>query len=298
MECPINELQTLRDYCRWTMSQLLAEGVYLGHGTDNAWDEALALILPSLHLPLSAPEAILDARLCSAEKKVLQKAIHLRLVKRRPTPYITHEAWFAGLSFYVDERVLIPRSPLGELIQDEFSPWVDGDKVVRVLDLCTGSGSLAIATAVYLPHVVVDAVDIDADALTVARRNVEHYQLQDRVRLLQSDVFDGLSPNEGYDIILSNPPYVPSDEYEGLPAEYHHEPRLALEAQEQGLAIVDRILCKAGDYLTQQGLLLVEVGNSEALVRERYPTLPLTWLSFKRGGQGVFLLEANHLNNR
>jgi ribosomal protein L3 glutamine methyltransferase len=210
-------------------------------------------------------------------------------------PYLTNEAWFAGLAFFVDRRVIIPRSPFAELIQDNFSPWLDKKIPKHILDLCTGSACMAIACAYYFPETEVDAVDISTDALSVAQKNIERYHCADRVHLLSSDLFSACKGRR-YDIIMSNPPYVDRADMEALPVEYHFEPKLALAAGEDGLSIVHRILQEAADYLTEDGLLIVEVGNSEEALMEAYPTLPFIWLTFERGGSGVFLLTQQELS--
>lgn len=287
------ELQTLRDMLRWGVSEFNAAGIYYGHGTDNAWDEALYLILSALHLPPDANQAILDARLLKKEREKVTDLVAKRITKRIPAPYLIHQAWFAGFPFYVDERVVIPRSPIAELIEKGFEPWLQNLQP-RILDLCTGSGCIGVACGVLLPEAQIDAVDIAKSALEVARINVEHHQVEDRVRLINSDLFNGLS-GQIYDLIVSNPPYVGAEEYAGLPHEYHHEPRRGLETGEEGLEIVIRILREAGKHLSPDGILIVEVGNSQQALVERYPHVPFTWLEFERGGDGVFLLTAEQL---
>lgn len=289
-----SELQTIRDFIRIAVSQFNEAGLYYGHGTDNAWDEAHALVLHTLHLPHDVTPTILDARLLPEEKNKLGELIQLRVEKRVPVPYLTHEAWFLNMPFYVDERVLIPRSPIAELINNQFAPWVDTDKVNRILDLCTGSGCIAIACAQAFPYAEVDASDISTDALAVAKINVLRHGLEEDVHLHQSDLFTSL-PKKQYDIIVSNPPYVSLEEMSELPAEYRHEPELGLTAGTEGLDFAIRILREAHEYLSPHGILIVEVGNSEYALAERFPQVPFTWLEFEHGGGGVFLLTAQQL---
>lgn len=290
----ISELNTIRDVVRWATSQFNEAGIFYGHGTDNAWDEAIALTLHSLHLPHTIHPSIMDARLTSAEKDKLFKLIQRRLKDRVPVPYLTKEAWFAGLSFYVDERVLIPRSPIAELIEHHFEPWIEYDKVHRILDLCTGSGCIAIACAKKFPDAQVDASDLSEDALAVAKINLARHEMEDHVTLFHSDLFEKI-PQKKYDIIVSNPPYVSAEEMAALPQEYKHEPKSGLEAGEAGLDFAVRIIENAKKHLSPRGILIVEVGNSEYALTEKHPEIPFTWLEFERGGGGVFLLTANEL---
>ncbi|OAI46741.1 ribosomal protein L3 N(5)-glutamine methyltransferase [Gammaproteobacteria bacterium SCGC AG-212-F23] len=292
----IAELHTLRDYLRWATSRFNEAGLHFGHGTDNAWDDAVALILHTLHLPINIDRSVLDARLTASEAKQLQQMIQKRLHDRIPVPYLTHEAWFAGLPFYVDERVLIPRSSLIELIEKHFEPWVDPEKIFNILDLCTGSGCIAVACAKAFPDASVDASDISEEALAVAKINLLRHHIEDQVHLLHSDLFSTL-PKKEYDIIISNPPYVDTEDMAALPKEYLHEPAIALAAGKKGLDCVITILQQASQYLSPQGILVVEVGNSEIALTERFPEIPFTWLDFERSDGGVFLLTAKELRS-
>ncbi len=287
------ELQTLRDFLRWTTSRFLEAGLFYGHGNEDAFNEASQLLLSSVNLPVNElPELFLDARLTSDEKDKLLCLIEKRIEQRIPLPYLTHEAWFAGLPFYVDERVLIPRSPFAELIDNQFHPWLESpDELGRILDLCTGSGCIAIALAMAFPEATVDAVDISENALAVADINIKKHELQDQVRAIQSDCWQAIEPQQQYDLIVSNPPYVGAEEMADLPAEYRHEPASALEAADNGLALVREILLNAADYLSDNGLLFVEVGNSDLAVDAAWPDMAFMWLEFESGGHGIFMLD-------
>lgn len=288
------DLRTIRDYIRWAVTQFNKENLVYGHGSDNAWDEAVNLILSSLHLPPDIDVNVLDATLTTTERTDIVDKIQKRVDERIPVAYLVKEAWFAGLNFYVDERVLIPRSPIAELIEDEFNPWVEERNVNRILDIGTGSGCIAIACALTFPRAEVDAVDNSADALDVAKLNVTRFGLENSVQLIQSDLFTNLS-NTKYDIIVANPPYVSIEEYNSLPQEFTFEPKEALTSPENGLQVVKRILAKAEDFLTDHGVLIVEVGYSQAEVETQFPNIPFTWLQFERGGEGVFLLTKDEL---
>lgn len=288
-------LVTIRDWVRWGASQFNQAGLWFGHGTDNAFDEALALVLYALHLDHSLPEKFLDSRVTQGEKERISSYLERRMEQHVPAAYITHEANFAGLSFYINENVLVPRSPIAELINNGFEPWLRPEQELRILDLCTGSGCIAIACAHYLPDSIVDASDISPLALDVAQVNIDRYNLEDRVQLIRSDVFDDLPPVQ-YDLIVSNPPYVSLQEMQTLPEEYNHEPALGLEAGEDGMDIVARILCDGRQYLKPGGIMIVEVGNSMDYLIRRYPQVPFLWLDFDRGGEGVFLLTADQLD--
>lgn len=291
---PSDELHTLRDWVRWSASFFQRHHIFFGHGTDNALDEALELVLATLSLRHDLPESYLDARVSQAEKAQLAERVRLRVEQRLPLPYLTGRAYFAGLEFQVDEHVLVPRSPFAELILDHFQPWLGDQLVANVLDLCTGSGCIGIACAYAFPDALVDLVDISPSALEVATRNIESHRLDDRVRALRSDLFDGFDP-ERYDLIVSNPPYVSTAEMASLPAEYHQEPSLGLEAGEDGMDIVARLLSEAANWLSPQGVLIVEVGASAGLLVARYPEVPFMWIDFEHGGEGVFLLTADQL---
>lgn len=288
------ELATLGDFIHWAAHEFELKQLYYGHGTDNAWDEAVYLVLSALQLPLDSNKEILTQVLTAAEKQHVSHLLQRRINEQIPTAYLVHEAWFAGLSFYVDERVLIPRSPMAELIQHQFSPWIKAEKVTRILDLCTGSGCIAIACALEFPEAKVVATDISPDALAVATINVEKYQLQDRLQLIQSDVFAAI-PQQLFDVIISNPPYVDAEDMADLPREYKHEPALGLAAGHDGLVIVKNILKNAKNYLSEHGILIVEVGNSEVALQEQFPYVPFVWLEFEHGEGGVFLLTKHQL---
>jgi ribosomal protein L3 glutamine methyltransferase len=286
-------LDSIRDFIRWGASRFAEAELCYGHGTDNPVDEAMALVLHALSLEPDVPEALLLARLTAEEKQQILTLFSRRISQRVPAAYLTGSAWFAGLAFRVDNRVLVPRSPIAELIEEDFQPWLDGQAVQRVLDVGTGSGCIAIACAVHLPHVQVDAVDISTDALEVARLNVEQHAVEDRVHLLVSD---GLDAARGpYDLIVSNPPYVDIHDMDSLPEEFHHEPALGLAGGEDGLDVVAGLLAHAGEHLRDDGALIVEVGASRPALTVRYPRLPFVWLEFSRGGDNVFLLRAGDL---
>lgn len=288
------ELKTIRDFIRFAASKFTEAGLYFGHGTDNGWDEAVRLVMHTLHLPHNAYEPSLEANLTKSEQQKVLELIELRISKRIPVPYLTHQAWFCGLPFYVDERVLIPRSSIGELIEDQFQPWIMSDDVTAILDLCTGSGCIAIACAKVFPSAQIDASDISADALAVAKINTLKHRVQDQVHLYQSDLFASI-PKQKYDIIVSNPPYVSTKEMIDLPAEYLHEPSLGLGAGTKGLNFVNQILRQAAEYLSPHGILVMEVGNSEHALTETFPNIPFTWLNFEHSEGGVFLLTTDQL---
>lgn len=287
-------LSTIRDFIRWGISLFNQHQIYYGHGTDNALSEAAYLTLHSLHLPPDFPETYFDSRLTETEKQAVANALMQRVEKRLPAPYITHEAWFMGLPFYVDERVLIPRSPVAELIAEGFVPWIDPDQVGSILDLCTGSGCIAIACASVFPEARVVGADISPEALTVAEINRQRHGLEDRLVLLESDLYENLA-GERFDVIISNPPYVDEEDMASLPEEYRHEPELALAAGFDGLDLVRQMLQQALSHLNPGGILIIEVGNSAYALELAYPQVPFTWLEFEHGGEGVFLLSYEQL---
>ncbi len=277
-----------------TQRRLQRAALFYGHGTDNARDDAAALVWHALRLPLAPARKRLAQPASAGQLLRLEQLVQRRVQERVPVVYLTQRCWFAGLSLHVDERVLIPRSPIAELIEQGFAPWIDARRVRAIADVGTGSGCIAIACARYLPRAHVDALDISPDALAVARINIRRHRLGKRVRALQSDHFSALG-TEAYDIIVSNPPYVGRREMAGLPAEYRHEPEGALAAGVDGLDSVRVLLSQGAQRLRAGGILVVEVGNTEREVRRSFPRLPFTWLAFERGGGGVFLLTREQL---
>jgi ribosomal protein L3 glutamine methyltransferase len=290
-----SELLTLRDWLRYAVSTFTEAELTFGHGSENAYDEAAYLILHTLHLPLDTLDPFLDARLTAQEKSTLLELLKRRVEQKIPAAYLTREAWLGEFKFYVDERVIVPRSFIAELLRERLFPWVaDADNTTSVLDLCTGSGCLAILSAAAFPNAMVDAVDLSPEALQVARRNVADYELQDRLNLIQSDLFAQL-PGKKYDIIISNPPYVDAASVSALPAEYLHEPKLALGSGSDGLDATREILKQAAAHLTPHGILIVEIGHNRDILEAAYPDLPFTWLEVSAGDEFVFLLHRNDL---
>jgi len=287
-------LLTIQDFIRWGASRFNAEGLCFGHGTDNALDEAAQLALHALHLPPDLPVAYRESRLTFPEREAISELLEQRVKERKPAAYLTHRAWFAGLEFYVNEDVLVPRSPLAELVEAGFEPWVGAEGLHRVLDLGAGSGCIGIACAVHLPEVEVDLVEISPAALEVASINRARHHLEERVQLLQSDLFEHVGDRR-YDIIVSTPPYVSTAELAALPEEYRKEPALGLAGGETGLDLVLRILRDAPTYLDEGGVLVVEVGNTATELERRFPDLPFLWIEFERGGEGVFLMQRDQL---
>jgi ribosomal protein L3 glutamine methyltransferase len=297
MEPIIDELHTLGDFIRWGASQFEKAELFFGHGTDNTIDEAIVLVSHVLHLPSEIPDILWHSRVVKSEKQEILKLFDRRIQERIPAAYLTDEAWFADIRFYVDQRVLIPRSPIAELIRQQFEPFIKVKQVGRMLDLCTGSGCIAIACAMLaFPHAMIDAVDLSNDALEVAQKNIKHYGLEQRVHAFHSDLFSALAGKK-YDLILCNPPYVDAQELRNMPAEYRHEPKLGLEAGTDGLFFVKKILRQAAEHLTDKGILIAEVGVSQTSLIEEYPMVPFLWLDFQQGGNGVFLLTVEQLRN-
>jgi len=286
----IAQLRSIGDLIRWGSSRFSEAGLFFGHGTDNAWDEATALVLHGLYLPHDAHPQILANRVTHSERERVVALLQRRIDERLPAAYLTGEAWFAGLSFAVNEQVLVPRSPIAELIATGFQPWLGDTGVGNILDLGTGSACIAIACALAFPDADVDAADISPGALKVSTENIARYGLQQQVRAIQSDLFNNL-PGHIYDLIVSNPPYVDQAAMDALPQEYRREPELGLAAGEQGLDVVERLLADVGDHLSANGLLVVEVGNSAAALERRYPGVPFEWPEFEHGGHGVFVLS-------
>ena len=291
------ELRTVRDWIRYSVSRFREAKLTFGHGTDNAFDEAVFLVLAMLHLPLEQLDPFLDARLTEAEKSVLHQAVERRVTDRVPVPYLTHQAWVGTFMFYVDERVIIPRSFIAELLEERLAPWIlEPERVAAALDLGTGSGCLAVLMADAFSKADIDAVDISADALAVAQHNVAEYGLQHRINLVRSDLFRNINAEDKtYDLIISNPPYVTSAAMSELPAEFRHEPEIALAAGEDGMDAIRQIINGARGYLNLGGLLVVEAGHNRALVESAFPDLPLTWLVTRSSEDKVFLLRRDEL---
>ncbi len=287
------DLHTIQDVMRWAYSNFNASDLYYGHGYDNAWDEAQQLVLAGLYLPVDVPEAMYSSRITNVEKDRVFCLIQERLGSRKPIAYLTNSAWFCGAEYYVDERVIIPRSPIAELIANQFAGLIS-HQPKRILDMCTGSGCIAIACAEVFPEAEVDAVDLSLDALDVAQINIERYQLNHRVFPISSDLFNDI-PQDKYDLIVINPPYVDQEDLEDMPEEFHFEPELALGSGEDGLDLTKRILAQAADYLTNDGVLICEVGNSMIHLQDQFPQVPFNWIEFKNGGLGVFSLTKKEL---
>jgi ribosomal protein L3 glutamine methyltransferase len=290
-----NELSTIRDLLRYAVTRFNTAKLFFGHGSTNALDEAAYLILHTLKLPLDKLDPFFDARLLQEEVDAVLRVIEQRADERLPAAYITNEGWLGGYRFYVDERVIVPRSFIAELIPEQFSPWVDNpDKVNNILELCTGSGCLPIMLADAFPNAHVDAVDISTDALEVAKRNVTEYELEHRINLIESDLYANV-PEYKFDLIITNPPYVNSGSMDKLPPEYLREPQIALAGGTDGMDLVRKIVAGAGQRLTPNGLLMVEIGNEREFAEAAFPDLNLTWLTTSAGDDMVFLITADQL---
>ncbi|MCY4328893.1 MAG: 50S ribosomal protein L3 N(5)-glutamine methyltransferase [Endozoicomonadaceae bacterium] len=296
-----SELKTIRDWLRWAYSRFNEAPLFYGHGFKDSWNEVIFLVLRALNLPWDIDNEFYDSRVTKTEAKQLYHLIEQRIVTRKPLAYLLNEAWFCSMPFYVNEKVLIPRSPIAELIEKNFSPWLKEDVAINhILDMCCGSGCIGIACATHYPHAEVDMADISHDALEVSATNIEKHQLQGRVNLIRSDLFSALYKPEHnkaaqpkkYQLIISNPPYVSTEEMTNLPMEYYHEPTLGFVAEEEGLDIVHKLLQQSVDFIDDNGLLVMEVGNNQHKLEERYPDVPFTWVNFERGGYGIFILTA------
>jgi ribosomal protein L3 glutamine methyltransferase len=284
-----DELITVGDFVRWCATELGRADVHFGHGTDNAWDEALNLVCGAIGIPWDKLEFVLASRLTSRERRALVRMLELRISRRIPVPYLTGEAWFAGHRFLVEPGVLIPRSPIGELIAKRFAPWL-AQEPQRILDLCAGSGCIGIACAYAFPDAEVVLADIDPRAVQLASKNVGLHQLGDQVRVVETDLFRGV-PEGAFDLIVANPPYVDAEELAQMPEEFTHEPRIALESGVDGLDVVRRLLADARGWLADDGMLVVEVGNSADALVASFPGLPLIWPDLGSGGRGVFIID-------
>ncbi len=284
----LEQLQSIPDFLRWGVTCFNQSDLYFGQGTDNPYDEMLHLVLASLHLPLQTPAELLNSRLTTMEKETLYQGVMTRLAYRTPMAYITNKAWFCGEEFYVDERVIVPRSPIGALIEEGFQGLVHEPK--RILDLCTGSGCIAIACALAFEEAEVDAVDLSVDALNVAELNIARFGLTDRVFPLQSNAFDNLLAGD-YDLIVTNPPYVDAEDLADMPVEFHSEPELALGSGHDGLLLTKQILAQSPQFLAEDGVLVCEVGNSMLALQAQFPEVPFEWLTLHNGGLGVFALR-------
>ena len=290
----ITATNTPRALIQWGADRFDKAGLVFAHGTDNALDEAACLVLHTLQIGYDQPDAVLDKRIGEADRLRVVQLLEQRVSSRKPAAYLLGEAWFAGMPFYVDERVLVPRSPIAELIGAQFMPWVNPQQVSRVLDMCTGSGCIGIACAQAFPDATVDLADLSRDALDVAQENINRHQLNDRAKLVQSDIFSALH-GQVYDIIVANPPYVPAEEMQQLAPEFGHEPSMGLQAGSDGLDIIVQILKQAAGHLADNGILVAEVGHTQALLLARYPQVPFMWLDFEQGGSGVFMLDKTQL---
>lgn len=288
-----DELSTLTDFMRWGASRFVEAELSYSHGMSSPLDEAVYLVLRSLQLPVDTPEVYWNSKLTQSEKEAVLVIIKRRIEERIPAAYLMKEGWFAGLQFYVDERVLVPRSPIAELVENQFVPWVNPDEVESILDLCTGSGCIGIACAYAFPGASVDLADISEEAIEVANINIDKHDARQQVTAIQSDLFSSLTSQ--YDIIVSNPPYVDADDIARMSDEFHHEPEIGLSSGSDGLDCTRQILKQAAQYLTDEGILVVEVGNSQYALAQEYPEVPFQWVDFERGGDGVFVLTKDQL---
>jgi len=292
----IPELSTVTDFIRWGASRFVEANLSYSHGLSSPLDEATYLVLRALNLPIDTPNFYWASTLTKSERSIVLQALRKRIIDRIPAAYIFKEGWFAGLQFYVDERVLVPRSPIAEMVENQFSPWVDPEDVLNILDLCTGSGCIGIACAYAFPQADIDLSDISPDALNVADINIDKHDAHQRVTTIESDIFSNLD-NKQYDIIVSNPPYVDAEDMTDLPQEFHHEPELGLSSGSDGLDLTRLILQQAATQLTDNGILVLEVGNSQYALMELFPEIPFQWVEFERGGDGVFVLTKQQLED-
>lgn len=290
----LQQVCTLNDLLHTCVALFEKAHLFYGHGTDNPWDDAVALVLPTLGISMDADDSVLSRLITNSEKERLYPLLKKRIEERVPVPYLTHEAWFMGCPFYVDERVLIPRSPFAEIIGNQFTPWIKAEEVKSILEIGTGSGCMAIACALVFPQAQVDGVDIDKEALAVAQKNVTAYGLENRVHLFQGDLYSPVA-NKRYDIIMSNPPYVDPLVMRDLPLEYSHEPSHALESGEAGLYHAMGLLRQAGQHLKDEGIFILEVGESQESLEQAYPHVPFLWLECSQGGEGLLLLTAEQV---
>jgi len=289
------ELLTIRDWLRYAVSQFEASDIFYGHGTDNAYDEAVWLVMSALHLPMDTLNNFFDARITIAERSKLSQLLEQRISSHTPTAYLVKEAWLQGLKFFVDERVLVPRSFIAELLNDDLSPWIEYPELVEsAADICTGSGCLGIMLASAFPNAAVDVVDISTDALDVANINIANYGLEDQITAIQSDMFTALKGRK-YDVIISNPPYVDAPSMAELPAEYRNEPKIALGSGNDGLDHTHTLLREAGHYLNENGILIVEIGHNRDALQAAYPNIAFNWLEVSSGNEFVFLLTKAQL---
>lgn len=287
---------TVSDVLQQVFNQFKSADLFYGHGTDNAWDEAVLLVLHSVGAPMDSSEEVLAQPVSAAQRKKINAQVLRRIEQRIPLPYLTGVAWFAGMAFKADRRAIIPRSPIAELIENDFRPWYRGEGFGRILDLCCGGGCIGIACANSCPDSQVDLIDLDRDALSLAAENISRFGLDERVAVIHSDLFAGVE-GQRYDLIVSNPPYVDASDLSSMPAEYAHEPGFALGSGEDGLDITRNILRRAGHYLNAGGLLIVEVGNSGEALEQVFPEVPFTWVEFSCGGHGVFTFTAEELRS-